>query len=480
MTISSLGAGSGMDLSGILKALMQVEQQPLLALQRKEASYQSRISALGTLKGALSSLQTAAQSFIPSAGQTAANKYASFKASIADSTIASASAGTGAVSGTYSLEVSALAQTQRLTTPSSTNPDGAAALASALSAGGELKIQLGSLSNAYEYTSDAARELNITVAPDSTLEQVRDAINTAAADGRVSATIINGTNGKQLVLTSAQSGLNNVIKLSGVPGLDFDPADSASGSGTLSQAAADGGQAASNAAFTLNGIAGTSSTNSVSGVLDGVTLSLLKTNVGSPTTLTVTKDSTSALTTSINAFVKAFNETAKSIKELGFYNAETKKSGALQGNSTLRGSESQIRNLLATKAGGSSVYQTLSDIGISLEKDGTIKLDSSKLNKAVTNDFAGVANLVSVVGSAFKTGIDGLVGTTGNIAAATDSATRTIKDIGKREEALIGRLTQIETRYRKQFTSLDSLISSMNKTSNYLTQQLANLPGAAR
>lgn len=479
MTISSLGAGSGLDLSGILNSLMQVEQQPLLALQKKEASYQSRISALGTLKGALSTLQTAAQSFIPSSGQSAADKYASFKASIADSSIASASAGTGAVSGSYSLEVTALAQAQRLTTPDSTNAAGKTALASALLAGGELKIQLGSLSDAYAYTPDAARELNVTVAAGSTLEQVRDAINTAATDNRVSATIINGVNGKQLVLTSAQSGLDNVLKLSGISGLDFDPSGSATGTGTLSQAAANGGQAASNAAFKLNGIAGKSSTNSVSGVLDGVTLSLLKTNSGTPTTLTVTKDSTSALTTAINSFVKAFNETSKSIKDLGFYNATTKTSGALQGDSTLRGSQSQIRNLLATKAGGSSIYQTLSDIGISLEKDGTIKLDSSKLNKAVANDFAGVANLVSVVGSAFKSGIEGLIGTTGNIAAATDSANRTIKDIGKREEALISRLTQIEARYRKQFSSLDSLVTSMNRTSSYLTQQLANLPGAA-
>ena len=74
MAVSSLGAGSGLDLSGILTSLMQVEQQPLVALQKKEASYQARISALGTLKSSLSALQTAAQGFIPSTGQTAAHK----------------------------------------------------------------------------------------------------------------------------------------------------------------------------------------------------------------------------------------------------------------------------------------------------------------------------------------------------------------------------------------------------------------------
>ena len=232
MAVSSLGAGSGLDLSGILTSLMQVEQQPLVALQKKEASYQARISALGTLKSSLSALQTAAQGFIPSTGQTAAHKFAAFKAAVADSTIASASATTGAVAGTYSLEVSALAQSQRLTSADSTNTAGKAAVTAGLLAGGTLKIELGALtgtSPASVFTADTARELSVTVAAGSTLENVRDAINAAATDSRVSATIVNGTNGQQLVLSSTQSGTANVMKLSGLGGFDFDPAGAGTG-----------------------------------------------------------------------------------------------------------------------------------------------------------------------------------------------------------------------------------------------------------
>jgi len=241
MAVSSLGVGSGLDLNGILTSLMQVEQQPLLALQKKEASFQARISALGSLKGALSSLQTAAQGFIPATGQTAADKYASFKASLADTAIGTATASTGAVAGSYSLEVTALARAQRLTTTAGLNT---------IATGGTLKIELGTLSGtspALAYAPDGARELNITIASGATIEQVRDAINAAATDGRVSATVITGTAGKQLVLTSGKTGLGNVMKLSGVTGLDFNPAGS--GSGALSQAAANGGQAPSDAAF---------------------------------------------------------------------------------------------------------------------------------------------------------------------------------------------------------------------------------------
>ena len=480
MPISSLGVGSGLDLNSLLSNLMQAEQQPLLALQRKEASFQARISALGSLKGSLSSLQTAAQGFIPATGQTALNKYASFSATVADTAIASASASTGAVAGVYSLEVSTLAAGHRLTSPDSTDLVGIAALTAGLAAGGTLKIELGALtgtSPALVFTADTARELNITVAAGATLENVRDAINTAATDSRVSATIVNGINGKQLVLSSAKMGTENVLKLSGIGGLDYNPAGA--GTGTLSQAAAKGGQAASNAAFRLNGIAATSSTNTVTGVLDGVTLTLSKTNVGTPTNLTVTKDSTTSLTTAVNSFVKTFNEAAKSMKDLGYFNADTKQAGALQGDSTLRGATSQVRSLLQTTAGGSSAYQTLSNIGIALQTDWTLKLDTTKLNAAIAADYAGVTSLVSTVGTRFKESLEGLVGTSGNITAATDSANRLIKDLGKRQTALLDRLNQVEARYRKQFSALDTLVASMNKTSSYLTQQLANLPGAA-
>lgn len=480
MAISSLGVGSGLDLSGLLTNLMQSEQQPLLALQQKEASYQARISAFGSLKSALSSLQTTAQGFIPTTGQTAINKFATFKTSVADTTIALASASTGAVAGTYSLEVSALAQSHRLTSPDNTNVAGKAALTAGLAAGGTLTINLGTLtgtSPALAFTADTARTVTVTVAAGSTLETVRDAINAAATDGRISATIVNGTNGQQLVLSSTKTGTANVMKLAGIGGLDFDPVGS--GSGNLSQAAASGGQTASDAAFKLNGIAATSSSNTVTGVLDGVTLTLIKTNIGTPTSLTVSKDSTTSLTSAITSFIKAYNDAAKSMKDLGYYDAGTKKAGALQGDATLRGAQSQVRNFLQTSAGGTSTYQTLSDIGVSLEKDGTLKLDSSKLTKAVEADYAGVTSLVSTVGSAFKSGLDGLVGTKGNIAAATDSANRLIKDLGKRQTVLLDRLTQVEARYRKQFSALDTLVASMNKTSSYLTQQLANLPGSS-
>ena len=106
-----------------------------------------------------------------------------------------------------------------------------------------------------------------------------------------------------------------------------------------------------------------------------------------------------------------------------------------------------------------------------------MSLDSTKLNAAVAADPTGVANLVVAAGKAYKTAIDGMVGTTGSITSASEGTNRTIKALTQRQQVLTDRLAVIQANYTKQFTALDSLISGMKQTSSYLTQQLANLPG---
>lgn len=136
-----------------------------------------------------------------------------------------------------------------------------------------------------------------------------------------------------------------------------------------------------------------------------------------------------------------------------------------------------MRSLLTSVPSGLSgaTYQLLSNIGVSLQKDGTLAVDSTKLSDAVSKDFTGVANLLSAVGTAFDDAIDSLTGSDGIIAARTDGLNATIKRYEKQYESIEARLEKIEARYRTQFTSLETLISSMNSTSTYLTQQLENL-----
>lgn len=572
MAISSLGIGSGLDVSTIISKLMQIEQQPLVQLQSKEASYQSKISALGTLQGAVSSLNTAVATLKTKSSETATTKFSTFKASVGDSS-ATATATTSAVAGSYAFEVKQLATTHRITTTafSHTLESGSYAtendyisssdgtltitvdgttkevditadtttlsdLASSITgvgvgitatveddggggkklvmvsnaSGAAGKINITSTISGFNYdagtetydltetqsasgkyasadTSIAEGTLQLTVgdgtvhevvidSSNATLGGLRDAVNSAKIGVTATLSTI-GENDVRLVITSSTMGNNGKITMAGLAGFEFDPTD---GSGDLSQEASNGGQVAQSAIIKLNGITVTNDSNTITDAIQGVTLSLAKVST-SASTLSVTQEKSSALIANFTSIVKAYNDLNTAMRSLGNYDAETKKGGPLLGNSTLRTVSSSIRNLFQSSVEGTSnsSYKRLSDLGLEIQKDGSIVFNSSKLTTATNANFEAVANLAATFGSAAKKLTDGMLGTKGSITAATDGAKASVKDLEKRAETLSSRLTQIEARYKKQYAALDSLIAGMNQTSSYLTQQLANLPSAS-
>lgn len=452
-TVTSLGAGSGLELEALVTNLMAVERQPLSSLQKQVSSYNSKISALGTLSSKLNSLQTAAKALVPNVLQSPLQKFASYSASLGDTNIGTVTATTGAVAGSYNLNVTHLAQAQKVTSgvlPSTLNT-------------GTLTIDFGSVSGG-AFTADPDRQATINITTETnTPEGLRNAINQANIG--VSATIVNGTNGPQLVLTGSEGG-DKAFKLSGISGLTYDPGPK---TGDFSN-----NQEAQNAAFTVDGIAATSNSNTVTGVIDGVTLNLAKTG---STTLTVKQDNTTNLKSALEGFVSAYNSAVTSMTSLGAYNSETKVAGALQGNRILREAQNTLSNLVFnTSSTTDGVTQKLSDIGISIKgTDGTLSLDSAKLEAALTKNPNAVANLVAKVGDSFSDSIDRIIGLGGSIDISKTSMKSSIKFLEDRQEALELRLVSIEARYRKQFSSLDTLVSTMNTTSTYLTNQLASL-----
>lgn len=468
MAITSTGIGSGLDVDGIVTQLMALEQRPLTALTTKEAAYQAKISALGTLKGALSSLQSAASALVPATGTSALAKFSTFKSSIADSSIASATTTSSAVAGTYSLEVTQLAQQHRIATSTTATPfsgtDGT------LTTGGTLTIRLDTQPASATPTKSTA----VTIADGATPEAVRDAIN--AANAGVSATVVNGTAGKQLVLVGNTPGSNQFISLSGVSALAYDPGATV----TPETDAFTLRQPAQGSLFKINGIEVAGDTNTVTTAIDGITLNLTKESAtDAKTTLTVTRD-TNSLTAGVNAFVKAFNDVNTSTSSLGSYDATTQVAGTLNGDSTLRSAQTAMRALTSNvpTALAGATYQRLSDIGVSLQVDGTLTVDSSKLSKAIASDITGVANLVSAYGDVANTATEALTGTNGLITSRTAGITTAIKALGTQSEAIVARLTTIEARYKKQFSALDVLMSNMSQTSTYLSQQLGSLLSA--
>ena len=464
MTISSAGIGSNLDVTGIVSKLMATEQGPLTLLAKKEASYQAKLSGLGSLKGAISTLQTAAAALVPDASTSALEKFSVFNAAVSDASIATASATSSAANSTYKLEVTQLAQQHTIATSTTASPFTGSG--GTLVAGGKLTITRDSKAG-----SGAPNTTDVTIAEGSTPEAIRDAIN--AADAGVSASVINSSAGKQLVLMGNNTGANQFIKLSGIAGLSYDP----NATPALTTDAFVEAQAAQDSTIKLNGLVISNSTNVVTTAIDGVTLNLTqKTAADKPTTLTIARD-TSSLAAGVNALVKAFNDIAQTATSLGSYNSTTKAAGILNGDSTLRSAQSILRGVLSnvpSEISGASLSR-LSDIGVSVQKDGTLVVDSTKLSNAISTDLTGVANLVSAYGNAFKTASDGLIGTNGTITTRTSGVNASIDTIGKQRVIVNARLVTIKARYEAQFTALDVALGTMRTTSDYLTTQLAQI-----
>jgi flagellar hook-associated protein 2 len=399
MAISAPGIGSNLDVNSIVSQLMAIEQRPRLLLDAKEADYQARLSAYGQLRGALSALQTAVRALADPA------RYQGRTASVADSTIATASASAAAATATYDIAVTQLAQQQSISSA------GQASATAAIGTGATttLTFQFGTISGGslsggvytgatFTQNGSVATGTVTIDAGDNSLQGIRDAVN--AANIGVTASVLNvgGADPFRLVLQSSSGGSASSMKIS-VTGdaaigslLAYDPA----GTQNLTQTVA--GQDAN---LSVNGLAVTSGSNMLTDVIDGVRLSLAKTGT---TTLAVGRDATAAQT-SVQGLVKAYNDLNTQLRDLTRFNPESKTGGALVGDSAARSIQSQLRQALSSAIGGDGL-RTLSQVGVSFQKDGTLALDSGKLTQAVTADPEGVARLFASGASATDSLID--------------------------------------------------------------------------
>lgn len=455
--LTASGIGSGLDIESLVSQLMSLEQRPLTQLDVKEASYQAQLSAFGQLKSSLSALQSAAR------GLEGTAKFSATKATVADGNLLSASSSTTASVGTYSVDVLAIAKTQRTATSGTTEFSPVA---------GNLTVTFGSVTGGV-FTPGTGTPKSITFAG-GTLEDLRDAINDG--DLGVTASVVNNGTVDQLVLTGNSTGADQAFKLSGTAGLSFDPATTTTSSDPVYSV-----QAAQNAQVKVDGITVSRSNNTIEDVIKGVTLNLTEADPGNPTTVTVAADKSGARS-SIDALIKAYNDLNSTIKALTAFDEDTKVAAALNGDATARSIQTQMRSLFGSAISGLNGLSRLSDMGISFQSDGTLLADSAKLNAALndpTKDVAGFfAGVEGVTGfsKALSQRVDQFNLTNGAISGRTVGLKDSIDSLDKQREAINARLVTIEARYRKQFTALDSLVSSFSQTSTFLTQQLANLP----
>ena len=393
--VTATGTGGGtIDVNTIVSQLMTIEQRPLTLLDNKEAGFQGQLSAYGTLRGALSTFQSSASAL----GTLA--KFQAFSASSSDSTILSGTASKTASAGSYNIDVSVLAQAQSIV--SAGQSSATAAIGTGLQT--TLTIQFGaitggSLTNgAYTgatFTQDGtAASGTVTIdSSNNSLQGVRDAINKANLGVTASIVKDGSASPYRLVLTSESSGASHAIRI-GVSGdstlqslLGYD----AGGTQNLTQTGT-----AKDAQLTVNGVSVTSATNSFSDTIEGVSLTAIK--VGAAT-LSVGRD-TAGATSAVASFVKSYNDLNATLANLTKFDATTKTGGVLIGEATVRTVQSQVRSVLTASLSGLSTggYQTLSQIGLSFQRDGSLSIDSTKLTAALTTNGDDVAALFSAVG----------------------------------------------------------------------------------
>lgn len=387
--LSSPGIGSGLDINGIVSQIMSLERRPLASLDNKEAKQQTQLTAFGSLKGALSSFQNSLTALSSPA------KFTAITANFADTTLANVSATSTAVTGAHSVEIQTLAQAHKLKSANFSTT-------SATVGNGTLTIQFGTYSGGTFTLNPEKAAQSITITPgNSSLAGIRDTINQANAG--ITASIVNDGTGNRLVIASADTGLSNALKItttdadanhtdnSGLSQLVYDA--STSGTTNLTETVA-----ASNATLVIDGISISKASNKISDALEGVTLDLLKANPGTTSTLNLSRD-TAGIQSAISSFVKAFNDLNKTIVDLSKYDATTKQASILTGDSTVRSIQTQIRNTISdplTTAGGG--LSLLSEIGISFQTDGTLKFDSTKLSKILSDPTKDVSTLFASVG----------------------------------------------------------------------------------
>jgi flagellar hook-associated protein 2 len=477
MPITSSGVGSGIDINSIVSQLMAVESRPLTRLQSKTSELQSSISAFGKLTGAISTFQDAARQL------SSAERWQTFKASSTNESAISANTSASASAAEYAVSVSRLAKANTLVSAEF-------ASASTIVGTGQLVVSLGSLDPNTQAFSLAPGKTAVSVnVGDGSLTSIRDAINNSAAG--VTASIVNTGTGSRLVMTSKETGANNAIQITvtdtdgqnsdqtGLSRLAYQ-ADQTAGSGRNLELQ----QAAQDARLSINGIDITSSTNQVSTAIDGVSFTL-KAETVTPVTVSVVRDTAASLK-SAQSFVSAYNDLQKLLRDQTNYIEGAKTQPVLQGDSTALGVLQRLRaTITGSYSGLPGDFQRLSDVGISVQRDGSLSLSEARWNSANEN-VSKVSRLFADSGSSaqpntigFAKRLDTLagewLGTNGSLTTKTEGLNRSVKRNQKSQDDLQNRLELTQKRLFAQYQAMDSRVAALQSQSASLTQQLAAL-----
>lgn len=460
-TITAAGTGSGIDVENIITKLTEAERTPTeQRLLLRETNIQAEISAFGSLKSSLSDFRkslTNLSSLQSLAARSATSSKPESFTVTADNT---------ASVGSSQIEIVNLASAHKMV--STANFVGPTTAVGA----GTMTISLGS----------ASFNVQIVGGQNNTLAGIRDAINNATGNTGITASILTVSNGmggtqSKLVLSADDTGTANTISVAVTGDSDGNDTDNVGLSAFLN-ANMEQKSTAANALIRVDGFDVTSSTNVFKNAIQGVTLTAVKANPTVNETLTVGINKT-AIKDNLALFVENFNALSETLKFLTKYDPETQEAGLLTGDSTVRSIETQLRRTITNVVEGlDSNFSSLASLGITTQRDGTLKLDSTKLDSALTTNFDDVANLLGGedgIAKKLDSTLNNFLKTGGLISTRNETFLKQLKDIDSQRERLELRMTSYEERLRAQYAAMDAIVANLNSTGDYVAQQMESI-----
>lgn len=453
--IISAGIGSGLDITGLVQQLVSAEAAPVEArLGQQEARAQSKLSAFGTLQSALSEFRDALDTM------RNLNSFLARSATSGNEDLFQVSVTGDALPAGYDIEVAQLAQSQKLNSGAFVDADSAVGT-------GTLLISVGADSFGVAVTAE-----------NNTLAGIRDAINEAVDNTGVAASIVNADSGSYLILSGERTGAANAITITqtggdgGLAALEYDPG---AGLNALTETIA-----AQDALLRIDGLDVQSTTNTIANAVQGVTIDVFGADPGQRYSLLIDNDGATARET-VSKFVESYNELVATFDRSTSFDAELAAAGPLLGDSTVRSIQNEIRRELSIATSDIDAnFSTLTEVGIELQVDGTLQIQDERLTETLANDFTKFGQLfANSDGYAVRLfdKVEGFLSGDGLIEARTNGLESQIELIGEQRESQNERLVALETRLLRQFNALDSLLGELGNTSNFLAQQLGNLPG---
>lgn len=440
MISATSGVVSNIDYQSLITQLVNIRRQSINQLQTQKKNFETTNNAYSSLNTKVKDLVSAANAL------RTASSFGSFKTSVTDSSILSATASSSASYGTHSVVVSTLAKSHKIAA------DGVATDATVIAAGaGSFSFQIGT-----------GAVQTVSVDATTTITGLKDSIN--ALNAGVTASVVNdgsGPNPYRLILSATATGTSNTVNITqNDTTLAF--------STTL--------QAAQNATFTVDSMPFTRETNTASDIIPGVSLDLKAADPAKTVTVTVGRD-TEAITEKVKKLVEAYNGVASYIKVNNRYDTETKKASPFFGDTVARSIQDDLRRVFSSSVTGlPDTMNRLTHVGISVDREGVMSLDSSKLSTAITSNFDGVVNLftrgTTTTGFAeliYNAADDITDYVDGRIKGRQDGLTKNMKRIDEDIRQKEVHLTAYEEQLRSQFTNLETMLAGFNGQSRTIT-----------